>query len=418
MAVFGVLSGESSFAATTWTVQNCNDTGSGSLRDIVTNSAQSGDTVDLSGLPGKCAMPASTITLSSGQIIANQTALSLQGPTPGTGSVTVAGSADRVFNHAGTGTFSITSLTIADGAYTNAAGTAYGGCIKSAGTVFLSGSIVTGCTATGLGVTKGGGIYSKGGLVLFRSALTGNLAESTSLHSAGGGGYTLGNAEIKYSTVDNDTAKSPHALAGQFSNAGGIYANGSATIINSTISRNTAYQFGGLYAKSADITNSTISGNSATANGAAVFLRASSTIYNSTIAFNVGDYALSLSASGPSATLTLQSTIVAKNGTTDVGLFQGATLSGTQNIIGSAKVPIPPNNSSVDPQLGPLQWNGGRTETHALLPGSPAIGKGNDTSGATTDQRGRGYPRTTGLGATVDIGAFQFDSIFADDFEG
>jgi len=33
------------------------------------------------------------------------------------------------------------------------------------------------------------------------------------------------------------------------------------------------------------------------------------------------------------------------------------------------------------------------------------------------DQRGDGYPRTTGANASVDIGAFQFDSIFADGFD-
>jgi hypothetical protein len=33
-----------------------------------------------------------------------------------------------------------------------------------------------------------------------------------------------------------------------------------------------------------------------------------------------------------------------------------------------------------------------------------------------SDQRGAGYPRTTGLTGSVDLGSVQFDSIFADTF--
>src|SRR5262249_48980985 len=57
----------------------------------------------------------------------------------------------------------------------------------------------------------------------------------------------------------------------------------------------------------------------------------------------------------------------------------------------------------LDPQLGPLQDNGGRTPTHALLLGSPAIGMGDPAVQTTTDQRGsvRVY------GHSTDIGAFE-----------
>jgi hypothetical protein len=62
---------------------------------------------------------------------------------------------------------------------------------------------------------------------------------------------------------------------------------------------------------------------------------------------------------------------------------------------------------NVSPLLAPLDNYGGRTQTMALLPGSPAIGAGSDSvSGVTlpnTDQRGD--PRTTD--GAVDIGAFQ-----------
>jgi hypothetical protein len=61
----------------------------------------------------------------------------------------------------------------------------------------------------------------------------------------------------------------------------------------------------------------------------------------------------------------------------------------------------------IDPRLGPLGSNGGRTSTHALLPGSPAIDAGDPkfVPPQEFDQRGPGSPRI--WNARVDIGAFE-----------
>jgi len=63
----------------------------------------------------------------------------------------------------------------------------------------------------------------------------------------------------------------------------------------------------------------------------------------------------------------------------------------------------------IDPKLGPLQNNGGKTETHNLLTGSPAIDAGDNSLLNPIDQRG--LPRKkdgNGDGiAVVDIGAFE-----------
>jgi hypothetical protein len=59
-----------------------------------------------------------------------------------------------------------------------------------------------------------------------------------------------------------------------------------------------------------------------------------------------------------------------------------------------------------DLKLGPLADNGGRTQTHALLAGSPAIDAGGNGISAIYDQRGLGFPRTVGAG--TDIGAYEF----------
>jgi hypothetical protein len=63
----------------------------------------------------------------------------------------------------------------------------------------------------------------------------------------------------------------------------------------------------------------------------------------------------------------------------------------------------------IDPRLAPLAKNGGPTQTHALLAGSPAIDHGDNTDAPATDQRGLARPRDgDGNGSSiVDIGAFE-----------
>jgi hypothetical protein len=65
---------------------------------------------------------------------------------------------------------------------------------------------------------------------------------------------------------------------------------------------------------------------------------------------------------------------------------------------------------TAEPLLGPLQDNGGRTPTMALLPGSPAI----DIAGSgcpSTDQRG--YPRPDIGESACDIGAYEVQDLAA-----
>lgn len=65
-----------------------------------------------------------------------------------------------------------------------------------------------------------------------------------------------------------------------------------------------------------------------------------------------------------------------------------------------------------DPQLGPLQDNGGPTETHAILPPSPAVDQGHCPD-AGTDQRGVprpfDFPAAANAADGCDIGAYEFE---------
>ena len=122
-----------------------------------------------------------------------------------------------------------------------------------------------------------------------------------------------------------------------------------------------------------------------------------------------------LNAVLPPAPLNLTSTIAANStsspGTVDIARTSAgaATVNAANSLIENPGTAIngtsTDNIFGADPLLGPLQNNGGRTNTHALLPGSPAIDTGDNPSGLATDQRGPGYVRTSGR--ATDIGAYE-----------
>ena len=66
--------------------------------------------------------------------------------------------------------------------------------------------------------------------------------------------------------------------------------------------------------------------------------------------------------------------------------------------------------------LGPLQDNGGPTQTMLLLAGSSALEAGYNPTCASTDQRGVPRPQNT----NCDVGAVEmvYLRIFADNFDG
>ena len=145
------------------------------------------------------------------------------------------------------------------------------------------------------------------------------------------------------------------------------------------------------------------------------------TVADSTISGN-GGVGIATDPAG-SQPVTVTNSIVAGNAASDIS---GAVTTAVCDLIGngdgSSGVSNGVNGSQVgtavqpiDPWLGPLQDNGGPTQTMALLPGSPAIDAGSDAIaqalGLSTDQRGPGFPRI--LGRAVDLGAFEAQSPFA-----
>src|SRR5262249_37032462 len=148
---------------------------------------------------------------------------------------------------------------------------------------------------------------------------------------------------------------------------GGIRATAAALLTNCTVSGNSAaLQGGGIRAGSITLSNATVTDNSAREGG--------------------GVY---LPAGGTSS---VRNTIIAGNLVASVGVGPdvfGAFTSGGHNLIGDgtggtgftdgvAGDRVGTGVDPIDPGLGPLADNGGRTQTHALLAGSPAIDHGDN----------------------------------------
>jgi len=432
LAPFAAGAGNSPHAAiatattgATIAVTNCNDSGPGSVRAAVA-SALSGDTIDLRGL--SCPI----IRLTSGPIAIAQNDLTLQGA--GLSRLLISGShVDSVIRHSGTGTLRLSGLTVLWGHREERE--ALGGCIYSAGNIQAYDVEIRECDAHGVRIppryyrfAAGAGAYAAGDIDISYSGIISNQARAKG--AVGGGLYAGGKLNLRHVVVRNN-----YAYVG-----GGVYVVGALAIDEAIFRRNRAYMNSGAIRTQGEgpvtILNSAIHDNRADGNSGALGLdgftdklivnstisgnRAGSwsvgaasghvTITNSTIAFNS---AATCHAAMAGTTFHLESAIVAKNtcgaGTADQDLMvldnNRPPVEGEDNVVTSANVPLPADTIGADPMLLPLADNGGRTQTHALAAGSPAIDNGNNEAGLSYDQRGAGFSRTQG--ARTDIGAFE-----------
>jgi hypothetical protein len=397
-------------------VSNCEDSGPGSLRDTIKNVAQSGDTVDLTNLG------CSSITLNTGEIQIDQDDLTIQN-VEGKTTLSAAGNS-RIFSHQGSGTLAIVGLFLRDG-YFRTNGDAHpqgGGCIYSKSAVHTTNSIFTNCVASGY-YAAGGAIYAHG-LWLDRSVVTTNQIADCPGSCFGGGVASQGTLISTYSSLDQNS---------NASGVGGGAISTSALIIASTLDHNSAGQSGAInISGNVTLQDSTVSYNSAVGRSSAIegdFTPSDSsfTIVASTIARNYLKTAASPNTceaaaicifNGAAGSVSIYSSIISKNRDinglpSDVHLSNPVSgVTGAFNLIEATNVTLPGFASATDPRIGPLQFNGGSTKTHQLLIGSPAIGMGDASIQLPYDQRGEGYRRKTGPGASIDIGAVQFDEIF------
>ena len=296
-----------------------------------------------------------------------------------------------------------------------------------------------------------------GDLTLEESTITGGGCRSTTgggLLVVGGvaGTETGGRLTLLGSTLSDNTA----SRGGGLYNRGGFddsSQGGTVTMTNSTLSGNTALRGGGLYngggfndfstGGTVTMTNTTFSGNTATnGSGGGLFndggyydfsTGGTVTMTNTTISGNTayhgggGLFIFTTRSQGTEATVTLTRSIVSGNQRSSSGSEPGEVYNfGTitadaQNIFGHAGVSnataftgFTPSGSDVNATSSgvniplanildsALANNGGPTETHALVSGSPALDR--VACGLTEDQRG--YGRDDGQ---CDSGAIEYN---------
>jgi fibro-slime domain-containing protein/RHS repeat-associated protein len=245
-------------------------------------------------------------------------------------------------------------------------------------------------------------------LTLEKTRIVGNTAAGY-----GGGIYTFGNfVTVQDSEVSDNTAGGA---------GGGIYvrrysADDTFSIANSTISGNkltiSTSQGGGLYSyvrneygpNPIQILNTTISDNRA-ADGGGVFITESQAplplVKNSIIAGNKDLASASADdVSGTSLDPNSSYNLIGSGGSG--GLTHNPNAGNHNYILGSP-------GAATSAGLAPLDFYGGPTKTHALLPGSVAIDAGEDSlvpAGIQYDQRGEDFNRINR--GHVDIGAFEY----------
>ena len=286
----------------------------------------------------------------------------------------------------------------------------FGGGISNAGTLTLTNSTVSGNYSSG-----GGGIYDAGTLTIINSTVSENFS------AFGGGGIYInggGTLTLTDSTVSGNVAY--YLLAG-----GGILNQGTATLINTTVSGNDVYYGGGGGIRNypsgiMTLTNSTVSGNDGDYAPGGIRNAGILTLTNSTVSGNHNRFdggsadGIQSDSHGQIAQTQATNSIIAANGTTKYGIenCSGPFVSNGHNLSDDTTC-FPAAGADLvvaDAMLAPLADNGGPTDTHDLLPGSPAIDAGDDIACPATDQRGEARP-IDGDGdgmAHCDIGAVEF----------
>lgn len=345
-----VLCNVSAAQAATFTVSNTSDNGAGSLRQaIIDANALAGDDIINFSLSG-CPC---TIILTSGEL-----------SITGNGSLTIKGLGARLLSVSGN---------------------------HQSGVFFIQAD--ANAAISDLTITAGSADFGGGGI------------------ATDAGGLDL--------TLTNVTISGNKATTG---GGGGISNNSGSriTLNNSTISGNSASFGGGIATFGGDVTlnNSTVSGNSATEDGGGISSHNSGliTLNSSTLSGNSAPVGGGIFIGGQNTRTTLSNTIVANSigGDYFIVEYSSGELDASYSLIEDGLAVVNganSNNRTGDPLLGPLQYNGGSTQTHALLAGSIAIDAGNST--LPTDQRGflrpanqPNYPNAPG-GNGSDIGSFE-----------
>jgi len=254
-------------------------------------------------------------------------------------------------------------------------------------TATVSGLSLTGGIGTGAGGTAGGGVVNRGTLTLSHMAIVTNTAQY--------GGAIFNDLGADLVLVDSTLRGNSATSFG-----GAIYSVGGGTVVS--------------------VARSTISGNTSDTNTVNAPAGTSLTISNSTISGNIATQPGGVGGTWGGINVNIASSTIVGN--TGIGVFGGYLRNTIVDSCGSGGGSVGSQGHNLAPSsacfftagpgdvynpsflLGPLQNNGGPTETHALLAASPAIDAGDNGTCPAVDQRG--YPRP--FGASCDIGAYEY----------
>jgi hypothetical protein len=399
-------------------VTNCNNDGPGSLRNAA-SMALDNDVIDLRGLT------CTRIVLTS-PVFFGQFTIDVQGP--GMYRLAIDGRArTSLLRHHITGNgasgrlIRIRDLTLRWGRVDEQEGDAYGGCAYSGGSIEMRRVIVHDCAVIArTGNASGGGVAARRNLRLIDSLVYNNRSSAPSENRqsvAGGasGGWTL---LLQRSRVSRNSA----AFAGGVSTAelstiestvshnqgGGAYSPFGGIVQSSTFSGNDGI---GLEFGRGRVMNSTFSGNAGIG-----LLGSGGSYWQNTIVYNrvprdpesgtcLGGMTLSFGQ------VQMRGNLVAHNTCDGMPLDFWRNpeaqffIPTSRNLIMYSVGGVPADTLTVDPRIGPLADNGGRTLTHALAPDSPARDVGSSADVGPWDQRGEGFVRR--VCGYADIGAYE-----------
>jgi CSLREA domain-containing protein len=366
--------------------------------------------------------------------------VTIQGP--GASSLTLLGDAlqDRILTIGANASVGVSGLTLDGGHFGNS-----GIFIGAGAALSLQNSVIQHCVSD----ENGGAIDNENGGTVSISAV--QFLTDSATKDGGAIAEIAGTLTVTDSTFNDDIFAS---------NGGGIYVSGShsggvatLTVLRSTFSNDSCIDYGGgvdvgtnVNAIIADSTftadTASIDGGGAVAlefdnlspPGPATLELSSSTIADNSTAGIGGGLFIDPRTQALVPTVVIRDTIIADNTVVGSATSMPSDISGAvdpssaYNIIGDGTgltgIVNNANNNQIgtdaapiNPLLGPLQNNGGLTQTMALLPGSPALGRGAADptldSLTTTDERGDPrvvaqsfYAQPPGGGAR-DIGAFE-----------
>jgi hypothetical protein len=442
------------------TVSNTNDSGPGSIRQAITD-APPGETI---------VVPAGTYTLTSDELTVEKS-LTISGHAAAD-TVIRAGGPFRVFDIGGAGnSVTISGVTIRDGSLPDPGGVEDGAGIRSEKVdLTVQNAVVTnnridvsGGSGEGGGVAEGGGIYSEGGvLTLDGVSVTGNSILASGGGGGGGGvveGGGLASFEASSVTIRNSNFSGNVANAPGGSGGGGGVAEGGGAVVELDAASSGSISATTFSGNSEDVSGGSGGGGGGVAEGGGLDVISeapSTTLSNLVIAGNsarapgqgsggggVVEGGGLLIELGTGKSLAIVSSTIANNsieagnGVGEGGNVEGdpgtkianSIISGGSGAAGKANcgeklesqgfniesanecgLGAAGDRVNTDPQLGPLQSNGGPVPTMAPAFSSPAVDQGSavgaDARGVTRPIDFPTIPNAAG-GNGSDIGAVE-----------